>query len=57
MQTGFEFSDLNILSYRFKKAKTLTGKDWIREFCRILGPAVSSPEQCSMGRIFGFNRM
>ena len=50
MQIGFKFSDLNGLSPKFNKEKSLARKGWVRDFRKRYGLTLCAPKECSMGR-------
>lgn len=57
MKVAFEYAQMNGVSDRFNKEKQAAGKDWLKAFCRRHKLSVRVPEQCSMARAMGFNKV
>ncbi|KAJ4425700.1 hypothetical protein ANN_27896, partial [Periplaneta americana] len=56
MRIAFEFTTPNGI-HPFNSEKKLASKDWVMNFCKGHGLSLRTPEQCSLGRAMGFNRI
>lgn len=57
MKVAFEYAEINNVSERFNKEKKMAGKDWLKGFCSRNNLSLRTPEQCSMARAIGFNKV
>lgn len=57
MKIAFDYTEMNGVSNRFNKEKKMAGKDWLKGFCKRNKLSVRTPEQCSMARAIGFNKV
>lgn len=57
MKVAFDYAEMNGVSNRFNKEKKMAGKDWLKGFCKRNKLSVRSPEQCSIARAMGFNKV
>lgn len=57
MKIAFDYADMNNVSDRFNQEKKQAGKDWLKAFVRRNNLSVRTPEQCSMARAMGFNKV
>lgn len=57
MKVDFEYADNNNVSERFNKEKKMAGKDWLKGFCSRNNLSLRTPEECSMARAIGFNKV
>ncbi|KAJ8875166.1 hypothetical protein PR048_023061 [Dryococelus australis] len=57
MKIAFDFAEMNGVCNRSNKEKQMADKDWLKGFCKRNKLYVRTPEQCSMARATGFNKM
>ncbi|XP_054285350.1 uncharacterized protein LOC129001936 [Macrosteles quadrilineatus] len=57
MKVAFDYAQMNGVSERFNQEKKMAGKDWLKSFCKRNNLSVRAPENCSMARAIGFNRV
>lgn len=57
MKVAFDFAEINGVCNRFNNERRIAGKDWLKGFCKRNKLSVRTPEQCSMARAIGFNRV
>lgn len=54
---AFQYAEENKLEHRFSKEKGMVGKEWTILFCQRHSLSVRQPEQTSLARIIGFNKV
>lgn len=57
MKVAYEFAVQNGLENRFNDELKVAGKDWVYRFLEDSGLSLRTPEQCSLGRAMGFNKV
>lgn len=57
MKVAFEYAEINNVSERFNLENKMAGKDWLKGFCSRNTLSLRTPEQCSMARAIGFNKV
>lgn len=57
MQIAYQFAEVNGLRDRFNTEKKMAGKDWLKGFLKRQKLSLRKPEQCSLGRAIGFNKV
>lgn len=57
IKVAFEYAEINNVSERFNKENKKAGKDWLNGFCSRNNLSLRTPEQCSMARAIGFNKI
>ncbi|KAJ4448610.1 tigger transposable element-derived protein 1-like [Periplaneta americana] len=57
MKVAYESAVQNGLEHRFNTELKLAGKDWVYRFLADWGLSLRTPEQCSLGRAMGFNKV
>lgn len=55
MKVVFDYAEMNGLSSTFNKK--MAGKGWLKGFCKRNKLSVRAPEQCSIARAMGFNKV
>lgn len=54
---AFQFAEANNISHRFDKESKLAGKDWALTFMKKYRLSLRTPQQTSLARIMGFNKV
>lgn len=54
---GYEFAELNKLQHPFDRSLKLAGKDWAYKFMKTYNLSLRTPQQTSLGRMMGFNKI
>ena len=57
MVLAYEYAVANGVSSRFNSDKTMAGKDWLNGFCKRQNLSLRTPQQCSLNRALGFNKV
>ncbi|GBN87363.1 hypothetical protein AVEN_125271-1 [Araneus ventricosus] len=57
IKVAFEYADVNGVAGRFNNKRKSAGNDWLKSFCKRYNFSVRNPEQCSVARAMGFNKV